>query len=191
MNDQHVVACAMIFQDILLTANVLLITWYLWETRELRRAAQAQVTKSQSQISATHEQVEVMRRQVTIAQDQLEAQIRPALTLAGKGATFWVVNIGNGSALNLQLVKGRSQTPYLSASSKVDSNFGRRIKGICVAPGDSQAKDTYELIGSFGQVNGEDVQLVYESLSGKRYISMIDFDGTGSPCKTTLHISQN
>jgi ABC-type sugar transport system ATPase subunit len=112
----------MIFQDVLLAVNAALIAWYLWETRKLRLAAEDQVTKSQSQISATHEQVEAMRQQVAIAQDQREAQIRPALTVIGKGATLWVVNIGNGPALNLQLVRGKNQT-VLPVSSRSVSEY--------------------------------------------------------------------
>jgi hypothetical protein len=185
MNDQHVIACAMIFQDVLLLINAVLIAWYLWETHRLRQAGEDQVTKSQRKISATYEQVEAMRQQVAIAQDQREAQIRPALTVIGKGATLWVVNIGSGPALNLQLVKGKNQT-VLAASSSVVTTFGMRVKGSCVASGESQ--DTNETVGSIGQLSGEDLQLVYESLSGKKYVSIIEFDGPGNPCKTKLHI---
>jgi hypothetical protein len=118
---------------------------------------------------------------------KLEAQIRPALTVSGQGTTLWVVNIGNGPALNLQLVKGRNQT-LLPATSRVETTFGFRLNGSFVVPGEAQAKDTNEKIGSLGQLQGEDLQLVYESLSGKKYISLIEFDGPGNPCKTTLHI---
>jgi hypothetical protein len=89
-----------------------------------------------------------MRHQAAIAREQLEAQIRPALTLT-VGATFLVVNIGNGPALNLQLVKGRSQT-VLPLSSSVETTFGIRLKGSCVAPGESHARDTGEPVGSRG-----------------------------------------
>jgi hypothetical protein len=186
MNDQHVLALTAIVQIVLLAVNAALIAWYLWETRKLRRAAEDQVTKSQSQASAAYEQVEAMRHQAAIAQDQREAQIRPALTVSGKSATLLVVNIGNGPALNLQLVKGRRQT-VLPASSRIETNFGMRVKGSFVAPGESQAKDTNEKVGSIGQLDGEDLQLVYESLSGKKYVSIVEFDGPGNPCKTTFH----
>jgi len=180
MNDQHVIAQAAIVQVLLLAANAVLIAWYLWETRKLRRAAQDQVAQSQAQVDA-------MRQQVAIAQDQREAQVRPALTVIGKGTTLHVVNVGNGPALNLQLVKGRDQAPF-SASSQVDTNFGMRLRGSFVAPGESEAKDTNEKVGAIGQLGGEDLQLIYESLSGKRYVSIIKFDGPGNPCKTTLLI---
>jgi hypothetical protein len=186
MNDEHVIAIATIVQVVLLAANAFLIAWYLWETRKLRQAAEDQVAKSQSGVAAAPEQVDAMRQQFAIAQEQLEAQIRPALTLTA-GATLLVVNIGNGPALNLQLVKGQSQT-VLPASSSVETTFGMRLKGSCVAPGESHARDTAEPVGSRGQLRGEDVQLVYESLSGKKYASLIEFDGFGKPCKTTLHI---
>jgi len=190
MSDGHVIAVAAVFQAFLLAVNAVLIFWYLWETRKLRQAAEAQVTASQSQISAAYDQVEAMRHQTAVAQAQLEAQIRPALTVSGRAATLLIVNIGNGPALNLQLVKGRTQT-ILPGSSRVETNFGMRVKGCCVAPGESQAKDTNEAVGSIGQLRGEDLQLVYESLSGKKYVSIIEFDGPGNPCKTTLYVPPN
>jgi len=176
----------MTFQNFLLTVNAVLIACYLWETRKLRKAAEAQVTKSQSQISAAYEQVEEMRHETAVAQAQLEAQIRPALAVSGRVATLQIVKISNGPTLNLQLVKGRTQT-ILPASSRVETNFGMRVKGCCVAPGESQAKDTNEPVGSIGQIRGEDLQLVYKSLSGKKYVSLIEFDGPGNPCKPTLY----
>ena len=171
-------APAMTFQNLLLLANLVLIAWYLVETRKLREAAEHQVRKS-------HEQLVAMQRQVVIARDQQEAQIRPALTVIGVNNSLLIQNIGSGPALNLQLVKGREQSVFLAAS-KVDTNFGNRAKGCCVAPG--QTQDTGASVGSIGQLRGEDLQLVYESLSGNRYISMIEFDGPGNPCRTTLHV---
>lgn len=187
MNDQHVIAITTIVQDVLLAVNAVLIAWYLWETRKLRQAAQEQVAQSQRQLSAAHEQLEVMRQQVAISQRQSETQIRPALTVTGKSATLHVVNVGSGPALNLQLIKGRNQTVLPTQSTAV-TNFGMRLKGACVAPGEAQAKDAGVPVGSIGQLTGEDLQLVYESLSGKKYVSMIEFDGPGNPCKTTLHV---
>src|SRR4029077_13103852 len=154
--------------------------------RKLRLAAEEQGTKSQIQASAAYEQVEAMHQQSAIALEQREAQIRPALTVSGRSSTLVIVNIGSGPALNLQLVKGRNQT-VLPASSKVETTFGFPLKGSFVEPGESQAKDTNERIGSHGQIEGEDLQLVYESLSGKKYISLIEFDGRGNPRKTTFH----
>jgi hypothetical protein len=63
-----------------------------------------------------------------------------------------------------------------------------RLRGSFVAPGESEAKDTNEKVGAIGQLGGEDLQLIYESLSGKRYVSIIKFEGPGNPCKTTLLI---
>ncbi len=172
MNDQHIIACATIFQDVLLLINAVLIAWYLWETHGLRLAGD--------------KQVKATAQQFAMAQEQLEAQIRPALTMSGGAATLLVVNVGSGPALNLQLAKGKNQA-VLPASFKIETNFGMRVKGSCVAPGGSQAKDTNESVGSWGQLVGEDVQLVYESLSGKRYASIIEFAG-GNPCKTRLYV---
>jgi len=70
MNDQHIIAIAAMVQDALLVLNLVLIAWYLWETHNLRKTAQDQVTKSQDQVAATIEQTKAIRRQVAIAQDQ-------------------------------------------------------------------------------------------------------------------------
>lgn len=84
-----------------------------------------------------------MRQQVAISQDQSEAQIRAALTLTGKAATLQVVNVGSGPALNLRLVNGQNQTVF-QAQARVDTNFGMRVKGDCIAPGEAHAKATNE-----------------------------------------------
>jgi hypothetical protein len=46
VNDQHITAIATIVQDFLLLASAVLIAWYLYETRKMRKAAEAQVESS-------------------------------------------------------------------------------------------------------------------------------------------------
>ena len=43
MNDQHIIVIATIAQDCLLLASAILIAWYLFETKKMRKAAEAQV----------------------------------------------------------------------------------------------------------------------------------------------------
>jgi len=186
MNDGHVVAITAIIQCLLLFANAFLVFRYLVETRKLRKAAEDQVTKSQSQTSAAYDQVEAMRHQTAVAQAQLEAQIRPALTVTVLNGYLCVTSVGNGPALNLHIVKGRSQTVF-SSTAKVETNFGKSLEGACIATGEPP-KSMNEVFGAVGQLEGEDLQLVYESLSAKRYISMVKFDGPGNPRKTTLYV---
>jgi len=66
-------------QALLLLANLLVVGWYLLETRKLRIAAQ---------------------RQLTVSQNQLEAQIRPALELIVQAGQLWFENLGTGPALD-------------------------------------------------------------------------------------------
>jgi len=77
MNDQHITAIATIVQDILLVLNALLIAWYLYETRKIRRAAQ----------------------------EQAESASRPAIVVKNSDGTLsapMLENIGNGPAIEVE-----------------------------------------------------------------------------------------
>ena len=76
VNDQHVTAIATVVQDGLLFLSAVLISWYLWETRKLRTAAEQQV----------------------------EAAFRPAIIVTHKGSldnSPMLENIGNGPAMEV------------------------------------------------------------------------------------------
>ena len=91
MNDQHVTAIAIIVQDILLFVNAFLVGWYLFETRQIRRAAEDQVAKNQELVHA--------------AQEQSESASRPAIVVQNSGGTLsapMLENIGNGPAIEVE-----------------------------------------------------------------------------------------
>lgn len=149
-----VAALAAVGQVVVLVATAVFVWRYLQETAELRRTAQ---------------------RQVALANEQLEAQIRPALTVVDSGGRLHVSNIGSGSALNLRLVKTKVETIDWGAQS----NFGEPVTGAAVAAG--QSADTRSPIGSWGSLRDERLHLLYESLAGKLYASIVTFDGVGRP----------
>lgn len=63
-------------------------------------------------------------RAIRIANEaQLEAQIRPALTVGSKGAGLGMFNVGNGAALNLQIVRTKGEEIDWAAKT----NFGMRL----------------------------------------------------------------
>jgi hypothetical protein len=162
VNDQHIIAVATIVQDCLLLLSAFLIAWYLWETRKMRKAAEDQVHQSQALVSTS--------------QEQLEAQIRPALTLViGEGGSLCVSNIGSGAALNLRLVKTKEESIDWGAKS----NFGAPAMGMAVAV--DHSVNTGSAAGSYGNIIGERLHLTYESLSGRVYASIVLFDGNGRP----------
>jgi hypothetical protein len=58
-------------------------------------------------------------------------------------------------------------------------NFGTSAMGADVAVGHNA--DTFSPPGSVGSFKGEHLQLIYESLSGKVYASIVTFGGNGQP----------
>jgi len=131
-----------------LAVNAGFVWMYLQETKKIRIASEA----------------------------QLEAQIRPALTLVVPDQeSLWVSNIGSGSALNLRLVRTKVELVDWEA----ESNFGDWAKGAAV-PVD-QRLYTGAMVGFVGNLQGERLHLIYESLSGKMYASVVTFEGTGRP----------
>lgn len=147
-------AIAASLQVLVLIVTACFVWKYLQETAELRRAAQ---------------------RQVVLANDQLEAQIRPALTLVNI-EVLYVSNVGSGVGLNLRLVKSKEE----SVDWQAESNFGPMAKGLAAAVGGPV--NTRMTVGSIGTMKGERLHLIYESLSGKTYASVVSFnEGSGVP----------
>jgi hypothetical protein len=148
-------ALAAVGQVVVLIATGWFVWRYLQETTELRRTTQ---------------------QQVALANEQLEAQIRPALTIViGPRGSLCVSNIGSGAALNLRLVR----TKVESVDWEAKSNFGEPAMGAAVAVG--QLVDTRSAPGSVGNLRDENLHLIYESLSRKVYASIITFNGIGQP----------
>jgi hypothetical protein len=142
-------------QVVVLIATAVFVWRYLQETAELRRTAQ---------------------QQVALANEQLEAQIKPALIVEFTTAAFLCVsNVGSGTGFNLRLVKTKVELIDWAA----ESNFGIGARGRAVAVG--HPVDTAEPRGSVGTLKGEHLQLFYESLSGKTYASVVMFEGDGTP----------
>jgi hypothetical protein len=155
---QCVTAIATIIQDFLLLISAVLVAGYLVETRRLRIASQ---------------------KQVDISQAQLEAQIRPALVVRMRG-TLHVANVGAGSALNVTLMEA-------GAADQIawDAQFksGTRLEGITIAPANEEDSGLRDQGSARPPLH-----LKYESLSGKVYASVIEFDGAGQPSRTTLSV---
>jgi hypothetical protein len=158
MTAQCVTAIATIVQDFLLFVSAVLVGWYLVETRHLRIASQ---------------------KQVEISHAQLEAQIRPTLVVRMKG-TLHVANVGAGSALNVTLMDADAPDQI---AWDIQFTPGTRLHGIAIAAGDEEDSG----IRDKGRARPP-LLLKYESLSGKVYASVIEFDEAGQPSRTTLPV---
>jgi hypothetical protein len=175
VNDQHITAIAIIVQDVLLFASAGLIAWYLYETRKMRKAAEEQVRQSQALVSAS--------------QEQLEAQIRPAVVARRHPELMRtiLVNEGKGIAVDLQLTVADIGTPTdWNSSVSFPSPMNGCPLGLGVDLGDS---DTH--VAAHGFFNRKALQIRYRSLSGKGYSTIVDFDENGKAVRTCFFVKDS
>jgi hypothetical protein len=147
---------------------------YLDETQKLRKLAQ--------------EQLKASWRQVEIANDQLEAQIRPAVaadvSFTGGIHVLKVTNVGKGVATNLRFSSTRkgsagdgrlpSLVPGRIGFLEPSAERGTSIRTHC-PPGEVARPDQ----------NLESVQCEYKSLSGRTYYTVVDFNAEGVSVEDT------
>jgi hypothetical protein len=113
-----------------------------------------------------------------LANDQLEAQIRPAVVIKVRPEpqSLELINVGKGPALDLLL----SPTKRGSAGSydvSVQEAFGDDIAFIEVG-GHCPSGVRTQAIGGLREsvLNGKSLQCEYKSLSGRTYWTVVDFD---------------
>jgi hypothetical protein len=160
-----VAAIAALGQVAVLIATAVFVWRYLQETTELRRAAQ---------------------RQVALANEQLEAQMRPALVVRLYGDHI-LVNVGSGPALNLQVadVVWGGEMDWT-----VRTNIGNRLEGAFVAAEGPLAEKATAIPPDYFFMNPHrSLVLIYESLSGRVYATRVDFSRDG-PVRTTFLTKQ-
>jgi len=185
-------AVAGILQVIVLAVTAYLVLGYLRETERLRIATQQQVDKSQALVEAAQRQLGLAREdlvatraQVAIAQNQLEAQIRPALVVFPRG-NFQIANVGSGPGLNLKLVE-------VAQGARIDwelpSNIADRLTGSFVALGELHAKDSTIPQGFF-EHRGRDLHIFRESLSGRKYATVLRFGDNGTLTDTRFAVRE-
>jgi hypothetical protein len=166
VNYQAVTAVATVVQDLLLLVSAVLIYWYLYETRRMRKAAEEQVAESQALVKASEE--------------QLEGQIKPAIVVrVQQQRAVQLVNIGSGPALHVEL------SAVLRGSLTKDQREGFGFDRIAFLES-RQAVDT-RVRTSFVQgtnpnphLNGRSLRCEYKSLSGRCYFTVTDFDSEGA-----------
>jgi len=165
----------------LLAVNASLVYKYLRATEGIARTNRTQVQVSQEQVAASHQ--------------QLEGQIRPALIVAvsneiakdGTSVQHLVIrNVGSGPALNLRRYQVYGDTAITWVGNSVPE---WRPEGCCVptqyAFSDPSQPDDWHLVREAFSGNTRNVlQLLYQSLSGNEYASVIEFDVHGSPLRT-------
>jgi len=197
VNDQHVTPVATLVQDALLLLSAVLIFWYLWETRKMRKAAQQQVDKSQELVEAAQRQIDVgqkqvtasnsqanaafqqlaaIRQQVALAQDQLEGQIRPALVARINQLGVELVNIGSGPALHVQLSPATrglgahlAVQPFPEPHDRIAFLELKEVRQTIL-----QCRANARYPGA-PVLDGRSLQCTYKSLSGRIHYTVVDF----------------
>jgi hypothetical protein len=194
-----IVAAAGILQALFLIVNAILVWRYLGETKELRKATQKQVDKSQSlvetaqnqlilgreELVAIRAQVAASQAQAQTAQDGIEGQIRPAL-ITNYTDTFQLSNIGSGPALHIRFSKVDRGSgvmwdadPFpmqiLSIYAKGQAGTNIRLRTSPHAPGASV-------------LDGMSLQCTYRSLSGHTHATVVDLDERGNAEDTRFYV---
>lgn len=173
MNYQCITAVATVVQDVLLLASAVLIGWYLYETRRMRKAAETQVTESQALVKASEE--------------QLEAQIRPAVAVRVRRPpeSLLLVNVGKGPALDLILSPAERGSDGSRRWAEIEI-FGA-VAFVAAGGEDVSGIRTQVITGVGGPVlKGRSLQCQYKSLSGHTYWTVVDFDhATGNTIEST------
>ncbi len=156
-------------QVVLLAVNAALIYFYLRATQRIAQTNQEQVKASFAQSKAS--------------QEQLEAQIRPAIVfrkpdLTAERNVMQIHNVGSGPALHLIFaVLGHNQQVDWD---RIESEFASPWSREFVPPG--VADGPFFILPS--NVFGNRLAVRYESLSGKRYASVVFIDGAGDSVRT-------
>jgi hypothetical protein len=164
--EQYVIAVATVVQDFLLLVSAVLIGWYLYETRKMRKAAEEQVAESQALVKAS--------------EDQLEGQIKPAIVVRVREEhAMELVNIGNGPALHVELAA------VLRGSLTKDHMEGYGFDRIAFLESQQAINTRVRTLPAPGyaahpSLNGRSLRCEYKSLSGRCYFTVTDFDSEGT-----------
>ncbi|HYL15255.1 MAG TPA: hypothetical protein VEV41_19610 [Terriglobales bacterium] len=190
-----IVAIAGILQVLVLAVTAYLVRGYLRETERLRIATRDQVNKTQElvetaqrQLTASQQQVEASQALVTASQKQLEAQIRPAIVarMHRKAQAVVLENVGNGAAVNLSVARVDPGTPVNWLQT---FNLPSLWNGSYLEP-DMNGEEWNEGAFSTSFVTNVALQISYESLSGRAYATIVEFDGTGRPMRTRFCVKE-
>jgi hypothetical protein len=146
----------------LLTVNAGLFVRYLHETTQMRRAAETQIK---------------------VAQEQLEAQAKPALIARVQQNSHIVelINIGNGPALHLEFMS----VPRGSSKRETFTGLGSTNHIAFIEPKQMQLTHVRsrepDVPGTvFLDSSSRSLRCEYRSLSGRVYFSVFDFDHAGN-----------
>jgi hypothetical protein len=165
-------ALAGVGQVVVLIVTARFVWRYLDETQKMRKAAENQVGKSQELVKAA-------QQQLAASLMQTESQIRPAVSVRLQGG-IQLQNVGNGTAVDV-------------AFSLVDLDDGEinwelspnRLSEIVASylePGEDPNRRVAIADRRFGPDIG--LQLRYQSLSGRKYASLITFGMDGRVIRT-------
>jgi hypothetical protein len=175
-------ALAGFLQVVVLSVTAYFVWKYLKATQELGKSSRDQVLESHKLVEAAQEQLAVSQEQIRIALEESEAQMRPAIGVSvdPHHQRLLAENVGSGPAFDLKLVSVPAESPIQwDQPSNVNTILSGAVLGI--GPQDS-AKVCLPLVGGTTQ----ELQVMYKSLSGREYVSVVRFESHQRPIRTTV-----
>lgn len=172
------------------------------ESQKLVKASHDQLAVGQRQVDASLKQVEAARKQLHVSQEQVaisqaeaEAQISPALVLAISNEVapngtllqrMLIRNVGSGPGLNLRKYEVDGNADLIWAgNSKPAWDLEGCFVPVRHSPADPAYPEDWRISrDAFTGDQRKVLHLVYQSLSGKDYASIVEFDVRGRPDKT-------
>lgn len=138
----------------------------------MRKATETQVSRSQ-------ELVEASQKQLAASLAQTEAQIRPAVSVKLQGGVQ-LQNVGNGTAVNVAFSVVEDLGGEINWGLR--GNILSEVVASYLEPGEDPNRRAILGDRRLGPDTG--LQLRYQSLSGKKYASLVTFGMDGRVIRT-------
>jgi hypothetical protein len=121
-------------------------------------------------VAATNRLVRTSQQQLRAAVKQIESQHTPALTMRIQGTTIWLINIGSGPAIYVELSR-------IAANAAPDFNLGSNEPGRIFSYVEAHNHVDTRIDSTWLSRLEPNLHCRYRSLSGTTYVSVVNPKG--------------